>query len=157
MPPTTIGTVAAQPAARKSFEHVDDEHAVGSGQDRQADHMDALVAGRAPRSLRGREADALVDDLHADVACLDRDLFGAVAVAVEPGLADEDLERPAQLGARVCVDAPAHASRSPPMPHFARPGRHAGRRPVLTEDLLRRVSDHSPVVTPAWRHGSTAA
>ena len=58
--------------------------------------MDALVDRRA-RDLRGREPDALVDDLHARVARADRDLLGAVGVPVEPRLADEDLHAAAEL------------------------------------------------------------
>ena len=56
--------------------------------------MHALV-DRAAGDLRRREADALVDDVHADVARADGDLLGAVGVAVEAGLADEDLRRAA--------------------------------------------------------------
>ena len=41
--------------------------------------------------LRGRQPDALVDDVHAGVAGAHGDLLGAVGVAVEARLADEDL------------------------------------------------------------------
>ena len=44
--------------------------------------------------LRRGQADALVDDVHAGVAGAHRDLLGAVGVAVEARLADEDLQPP---------------------------------------------------------------
>ena len=53
--------------------------------------MHALV-DRGARDLGRRQADALVDDVHAGVARAHGDLLGAVGVAVEPGLADEDLQ-----------------------------------------------------------------
>ena len=53
--------------------------------------MDALVA-RGLHDLVGGESDSFVHDLHAGVARADGDLLGAVAVAVEAGLADQDLE-----------------------------------------------------------------
>ena len=64
MPPTTTGMSRARPSA-----------AITSGissrceprEDRQADHVDALVDRRAG-DLRRRQADALVDDVHARVA-----------------------------------------------------------------------------------------
>ena len=46
----------------------------------------------------GGEADALVDHLDAGIAGGDGDLLGAVAVAVEAGLADQRLEAAAGVG-----------------------------------------------------------
>ena len=66
-----------------------DQLAVGAGEDREADHVDVLVARRGG-DLLGRQADALVDHLHADVAGADGDLLGAVRVPVEARLADQD-------------------------------------------------------------------
>src|SRR6202000_1461564 len=68
-----------------------DQLQVGAGEDREADHVDVLLQGRGG-DLLGREADALVDDLHADVAGAQGDLLGAVGVAVEARLADQDLD-----------------------------------------------------------------
>ena len=56
--------------------------------------MDALVDRRAGDLGRG-QADPLVDDVHADVAGADGDLLGPVGMAVQAGLADEDLRRAA--------------------------------------------------------------
>ncbi len=79
---------------------------MGAREDREADHVDVLLDGRGG-DLLGGETDPLVDDLHADVAGTDGDLLGAVGVAVEAGLGDEDpdpvADRPADLG-----DALAH-------------------------------------------------
>ena len=49
------------------IEHVGDQLVVRARQDREADHVDALV-DRRPRDLRRRQPDPLVDDLHAGVA-----------------------------------------------------------------------------------------
>ena len=68
---------------------------------------DALV-DRGAHDLRRRQADALVDDFHADVAGAHGDLLGAVGVAVEARLADQELEAPAELGGQL-VDRGAHA------------------------------------------------
>ena len=92
MPPTTTG--ASTPSAREQRDDLGHELEVAARQDRQADHVDVLVARRR-RDLLGREADALVDDLHAGVAGGDGDLLGAVGVAVEAGLGHEEPGRPA--------------------------------------------------------------
>ena len=57
----------------------------------------ALLLLRGGDDLGGREADAFVDRVHADGAGARGDLFGAVGVAVEAGLADEEGELPAEL------------------------------------------------------------
>ncbi len=48
-----------------------------------------VLGHRGRDDLLGREPDALVDDLEAGVAGAYGDLLGAVRVAVEPGLADQ--------------------------------------------------------------------
>ena len=65
-------------------------------QDRQPHDMDAFFQRRVD-DLCGRQADAFVDDLHAGVAGPHGDLFGAVGMTVQPRLADQDLDPPAQL------------------------------------------------------------
>ena len=91
IPPTTTG-MSAPPASRSAVDHVRDQLAVRAREDREADHVHALVDRRAG-DLRRRQPDALVDDVHAGVAGAHGDLLGAVGVPVEAGLADEDLQR----------------------------------------------------------------
>ena len=67
-----------------------------AGEDREADQVDVLLDGGRDDLLR-REPDALVDDLEAGVARSHGDLLRAVAVPVEPGLADEDPQPAADL------------------------------------------------------------
>ena len=45
----------------------------------------------------GRHPDALIDDVHAGVARADRDLLGAVGMAVEAGFADQEFHPSAEL------------------------------------------------------------
>ena len=98
--------------------------------------MHALVA-RGLHDLGGRDADALVHDLHAEVARAHRDLFRAVAVAVEARLAHQQLERAAEL----------HAYRTHPRADLLDCGvsraqfasHHAGRCAVFAEDSAQRV------------------
>ena len=59
---------------------------VAAAQHRRADHVGVLLHGALHDLLR-READARVDDVEAHVARRHGDDFGAVAVAVEAGLA----------------------------------------------------------------------
>src|SRR5262245_676 len=81
------GQIAAARRAQ-ALEHVDHEHAVRAREDREADYVYAFVASGA-RDLLRRQPDALVDHFDADVSRLHGNLFGAVAVAVQPGLAHE--------------------------------------------------------------------
>ena len=46
-----------------------------------------------------RQANALVGDVHATIAGAGRDLLGAVGMAVEAGLADEEFQPPPKLAA----------------------------------------------------------
>ena len=75
IPPTTTGAVDAGLAQR--VDHGGDQLAVRAGEDRQADHVHALLQRRGG-DLRGRQADALIDDVHARVARAHGDLLGAV-------------------------------------------------------------------------------
>ena len=93
MPPTTTG--APTPASRERCHDRGDQLAVRAGEDRQADHVDALLERRGC-DLRGRQADPFIDHVHAGVARTDGDLLGTVGVAVEAGLADEDLRAAAE-------------------------------------------------------------
>ena len=107
---------------------------MGSGEDREPDHVHVLVA-RGGGDLLGRQADPLVDHLHADVAGADGDLLGAVRVPVEARLADQDArpvpERLGQLGY-------ALASRSEQLAVAALGGRaDAGGRPVVAEHVAQ--------------------
>ena len=88
IPPSTTG--ASTPSAASRAEHVGHELEVGSGEDRQADHVGVLVACRGG-DLLGGQADPGVDDFHPGVASGDGDLFGAVGVPVEAGLGDEQV------------------------------------------------------------------
>ena len=111
------------------------ERQVRAGEDGEANEVDVLVDGGAD-DLLGREADALVDDLHAEVAGADGDLLGTVGVAVQAGLADEDADLATDLGLDG-RDAGAPGTELV----LQRPGRRhggladAGWSPVLAEDV----------------------
>ena len=105
---------------------------MAAGQDGDADDVDVLVEGGG-HDLRRREADALVDDLEAGVAGRHGDLLGAVGVAVEAGLGDEEARGPAGAPARARVRARTRSS----APRWPTPAGHAGRGPVLAEDLAQ--------------------
>ena len=64
---------------------------------READDMNALLEGGLD-DLLGRQADAVVDDFEAAIGGAHGDLLGAVGMAVEAGLADEELG----LSCRAC-------------------------------------------------------
>ena len=145
MPPTTTGT-SPMPAARMPRSTSRTSATCAARQDREADHVHALLE-RGVDDCAGRQADALVDHLHAAVAGAHGDLLGAVGMAVEAGLADQDLEAPAERGAT-------------PL-DLARARRRGGRRrtpaaratPVgarYSPNTSRSAPAHSPVVTPAW-------
>ena len=69
---------------------------MGPGEDRKSDDVDVLLRRRGGDLLRG-EANPLVHHLHPDVARAHRDLLGAIGVAVEARLADDELQTPAKL------------------------------------------------------------
>ena len=94
IPPTTTGTRLPRPSLSTVVRH---QFEVASRTGSRADDIDILVAGGRGDLLRG-QADALVDDLHAGVACGDGDLLGAVGVTIEPGLGHEEPRRPVRQG-----------------------------------------------------------
>src|SRR6056297_1714223 len=55
--------------------------------------MRALLL-RSTDDLFGRQADTLIADIHAAISCAEGDLFGPVGMAIEPRLADEELQTP---------------------------------------------------------------
>ncbi len=97
--------------------------------------MHALLERRGRDPRRG-QADAVIDHLEAAVAGRDRDLLGAVGMAVEAGLADQHLEAPAEPRRERLDPGPdrgelgggagAHAGAADP-----------GRRPVVAEHLAQ--------------------
>ena len=122
-----------------------------AGQDRKPDHMDAFSAAAATIASGG-EADAVINDVHAGIAGAHGDLLGAVGMAVEARLADQEFEPAAELlrypstsarrssrpsaSLRMAVPTPVGARYSPKAPRSAKP--------------------HSPVVTPALAHAIEA-
>src|SRR5918994_7744576 len=103
-----------------------------AGKDRKPNYVDVLLEGGVD-DLLGREADALIDDLHPDVAGPDRDLLGPVRMPVEPRFADENLDTLAEhVGDG--VDPAAHPGQQVAVE--GRPGRgDAGRRVVVAEHV----------------------
>ena len=69
---------------------------VRPGQNRKADDVHVLFRRRSGDRLR-RQTDAVIDNFHAGVAGASGDLLGAVGVAVEARLADQELQAPAEL------------------------------------------------------------
>ena len=146
MPPTTTGT-SSTPAARSPSTTAGHDLQVRARQDRQPDDVHALLH-RGGDDLRGREPDALVDHLEADVAGAHGHLLGAVGVPVE-----------ARACRRAC--AAAGASSSPVARTRARTAAISARRPRRrppprrpvgarnSPNTSRSAPAHSPVVTPA--------
>ena len=93
--------------------------------------MGLLLARRVDDLLR-RQPDALIDHLHAGVARPHRDLLGAVGMAVEAGLADQEGQPPAEL-ARHAVDVGANVVEAADV--VAHRVADAGRRAVFAERL----------------------
>jgi hypothetical protein len=93
-----------------------------------------------------READALVDDVHAAIAGAHGDLLGAVGMAVEAGLADQHLERRPSGETRSTSRLADRGSR--PSVRTSTGCGDAGGRAIFAEGS-RSASPHSPVVTPA--------
>ncbi len=69
----------------------------------------AFVSRALATISAGRLADAVIGHLHADVAGAQRDLLGAVGMAVEAGLADDEARRLAELLGEV-GDKQAHVA-----------------------------------------------
>lgn len=94
-----------------------------------------ILLQRGVDDLRRREPDTLVNHLHSAISGPHGDLLRAIGMAVEPGLADQELEPAAKL-ARDRVDSLAHRR------ELARIGArrlpHAGGRAVFAKDLAQR-------------------
>ena len=136
MPPTTTGT-SSRPASPQPVS------TSGTTDRCEPDSIDSPTTSTssstaAADDLRRRQPDARVDDLEAGVAGAHRDLLGAVGVTVQAGLADQELQRPAELLAQCRAPAP-HLAASPRAPPPLAPPRHPGRRPVLAEHLAQRA------------------
>ena len=84
----------------ETLQDVGHEREVRAAQDRQPDHVGILVS-RGRCDLLRSEPDAAVDDFHPGIAGSDGDLLGAVRVAVETGLGDEEPRRPTRHRAHV--------------------------------------------------------
>ena len=82
-----------------------------------------------------READAVIDHLHAGIAGARGDLLGAVGMAVEAGLADQEFQPPAELF-RHAVDLGADVVEA--FGVVAHGGADAGRRAVFAERRAQR-------------------
>ena len=124
-------------AVAQRLHHGRDQLAVRAREDRQADDVDALLQ-RAGGDLRRRQPDALVDDVHADVAGAHGDLLGAVGVPVEARLADEDLQPPPDRLADA-VDLVAQLLERRGVGRAGRRLADAGGRAVLAEGLAQRA------------------
>ena len=59
--------------------------------------MHTFVSRRSDEFGRS-QSDAVVNDFHADVACLHGDLLGAVTVSIESGLADQEFDAATECG-----------------------------------------------------------
>ena len=155
IPPTMTGTSPA-PAVAQPVEHLGHQLQVRAGQDREADEVHVLVH-RGRDDLRGGQPDPLVDDLEAGVAGPDGDLLGAVAVAVEAGLADEQPQPLAELlagarapSARTAVELVA-ARRWRRRPSRRRRWARGTRRTPRAGPRPTPPSSRRPARTRAWR------
>ena len=83
------------------------------------------------------EPNAVVDDVHAGVGGARGDLLGAVRMAVEAGLADQELDPPPELQ-RDALDLAAQ--RVEARRRLPRLRRDAGRRAVFAEVRAQRVA-----------------
>ena len=142
MPPTMTGTSPA-PASRRPAEHLGDELHVRAAEDREPDEVHVL-GDRGRDDLLGRQPDALVDDLEAGVAGAHGHLLGAVAVAVEARLADEDAQLLAEL-VTGAGDEVAHAREG--VARLARADTRPSRR-RRWERGTRRTARAAPPPTP---------
>ena len=94
-----------------------------------------LLLARGIDDFLRRQADALVDHLHAGIARAHRDLLGAVGMAVEPGLADQEGQAATEL-AGYPVDVGADVVE--PADVVAHGAADAGRRAVFAERFAQR-------------------
>ena len=93
--------------------------------------MGAFI-GSARDDLFRRQADAFIGDVHAAVASAEGDLFGAVRVAVQTGLADQEFQPPAKALANG-IDG--LADRLKPFGAVRGALRHARRATIFAMDL----------------------
>ena len=135
MPPTTTG-MSSSPA---SFMRITTSLTSGTCEpDRiESPTTCARLLARRLDDLGGREADALVDYVHAGVARPHRDLLGAVGVAVEARLADQEFQPASEL-LRHPVDVGAQVVGRRAV--VARGTADAGRRAVLTEVVPQHLA-----------------
>ena len=96
--------------------------------------MDLFVARGGGDGI-GRQPNAVVDHLHAGIAGPSGDLLGAVGMAVEPGLADQQFQPTAELF-RNAVDLGANLIK--PFGVVAHRGAHSGRRAIFAEGGTQR-------------------
>ena len=132
IPPTTTGTSTPSSAAAATTS--------GTSSRCEPERIERPTTStsscdRRGGDLLGRQADPLVDDLHADVAGAQGDLLGAVRVAVEAGLADQDLDPVAELLGDL-VDPLAGLGQQLPVAGGRRAA-DAGRAAVGAEDLAQ--------------------
>ena len=114
-----------------------------------------VLGHRGRRDLRRCQPDALIDHLEAGVAGPHGDLLGAVGVAVQPGLADQQPQPAAEFGrGLIHFAAQDHqllrGDGGPDEPETPVGARNSPKTP-------RRTPVHSPVVTPARAHASVAS
>ncbi len=127
----------ADPGRPHPGQHLGHELHVRAREDRQPDEVDVLGDGGRD-DLRRRQPDALVDPLEPGVAGPDGDLLRAVAVPVEPRLADEDAQPLPQLIAGGGHRG-THPSELGSPPLHADGAGDAGRGAVLPELLAQRL------------------
>ena len=102
---------------------------------------------RGAHDFLGGQANALIVDVHAAVARPEGDLFGAVGMAVEPRLADQ--EAAAACPSRSLTASTASRMSSSPSVLLETGLDDARRAAVFAIDRRASASAHSPVVTPA--------
>src|SRR6185437_12898339 len=117
-----------------AVDHVLHQRHVAAREDGQADDVRLLLLRRVDDLLR-RQANALVDHLHAGVARADGDLLGAVTMAVETGLADQESHAAAEL-LRHAVDVGADVVEAGDV--VAHGAADAGWRAVFAKGLAQR-------------------
>ncbi len=144
MPPTTTGT-SVNPA---SFMRATTSFTSGRCEPDRIDRPTTctLPSAAAATIGFGRQADAVIDHVHAGIARAHRDLLGAVGMAVEAGFADQEFQAPAEL-LRHPVDLGADVVEALGVVAHGACRRRSARGIRRTRE--RSANPHSPVVTPA--------
>ena len=88
MMPPPVTRMSSRPCSLEQLADAGEQRHVRAGEDREADHVDVFLDGRAGDHLR-RLVQAGVDDFHAGVTQRGGDDLGAAVVAIEAGLGDE--------------------------------------------------------------------